>query len=553
MRGPQMARQASQQPVFEHELLHDLTQSTRQFVQELDGLLSEQALVGSLDQYSGSVQAAYDRLKATLGQSPDIVIRRFTLGTAAIDAMLVFLNGQVDNNIVDRDTLMITTLDEPSTTSPTALLARLKSHFLAVGHITHASSWSKIIPTVMLGGTALFIDGAPEVVLLDTTKFPARAVTRAQSEPSIKGPQESFNEVLLTQMDQLRRRLPTGTLRFEPFKIGQHTHTTVICAYLSDVTNPAIVEAVKERLGGIHRSSIQTSNEIGEYLADRRFTIFPQIRFSERVDLIARNLDQGKVAILTANDPTAMLLPNTLVDFYQTTQDYAFPFWDASLMRLIRLAGLIAGLYLMPFYIALSSVNPDLLPVKLLLTIDGSRQGMPFPPEVEVIIMWLIIEILREAANRLPQQMGTTIGTVGAVVVGTAIVKAGLVDALMIIIVTLTALGLFTVPALEIASTWRWLFWLFVVAAWLFGIYGIVLLTVVIVVHLSSLDNFGVPYLSPFGPARPSDLADSWIRLPYPLIRMRPTTLRTLAPKAAKVDPVNPEVILHRAQTRFRP
>lgn len=548
----QMADQATGQPQLEHELLHDLSQSTQKFAQELEGLLTEHALTQNFAHYSGSLQAAYDRLKSTIGQSPDIVIRKFSIGSAAIDGMLVFLNGQVDNSIIDRDTLLITTLDEPATTSPHTLFARLKSHFLAVGHITTTSAWSKIISTVMLGGTALFIDGVAEVVLLDTTKFPARPVSRSQSEPSIKGPQESFNEVLLTQMDQLRRRLPADTLRFEPFKIGQHTHTTVICAYLSDVANPAIVEAVKERLGGIHRSSVQTSNEIGEYLADRRFTIFPQIRFSERVDLIARNLDQGKVAILTANDPTAMLLPNTMVDFYQTTQDYAFPFWDASLMRLVRLAGLIAGLYLMPFYIALSSVNPDLLPVKLLLTIDGSRQGMPFPPEVEVIIMWLIIEILREAANRLPQQMGTTIGTVGAVVVGTAIVKAGLVDALMIIIVTLTALGLFTVPAIEIASTWRWLFWLFIVAAWIFGIYGIVLLTVVLVVHLSSLDNFGVPYLSPFGPMRTTDLVDSWIRLPFPQIRQRPTTLRTLAPKQAEVDPINPEVILHRTQMRFR-
>lgn len=534
------------------ETLEDLTQQAHYLDQKLEGLLIDQRQTGDLDSVSGSIQAAYDRMKSTLGQSPDIVIRRFTVSTGRFPAMIVFVNGQVDNAMLDRDTLMMAELVLPSESSAEALYLALKNHFLAVGHVTTASSWSSVINSVMMGATALFLDGVSNVIILDTTKFPARSVTRTQSEPSIKGPQEAFNEVLLTQMDQLRRRLPAPTLRFESFMIGQDTQTQVLCCYLTDLTNPGLVAAVKERLGGIQRSSVQAANEVGEYLADRKFTIFPQVRYTERVDLIARNLDQGKVAILTANDPTGMLVPNTLVDFYQTTQDYAFPFWDGTLMRLIRFAGLIAGLYLMPFYIALSSVNPDLLPPKLLLSIDAARQGMPFPPVIEVIIMWLIIEILREAANRLPQQLATTIGTVGAVVVGTAIVKAGIVDSLMIIIVTLTALGLFTVPAIEIASTWRWLFWVFIAASWLFGIYGIVLITVVVIVHLSALENFGMPYLSPFGPVRLSDMADSWIRFPFTQLKKRPVSLRTLRPDQAQTDPIEPRINLQASQSQYR-
>lgn len=534
------------------EVLNELTQSTQNVVQELEGLLVDLRANGSLDQYSGSLTAAYNRIKSTVGVSPDIVIRRLYVGDAYVPAMIAFVDGQVDDNIIDRDTLMLTELAIPPLSDPAALFTALKEHFLAVGNLKTSSKWSDIIPSMMLGMTLLAIDGVAEVILLDTTKFPAPAISRSQSEPSIKGPQEGFGEVLLTQMDQLRRRIPSEALRMEPFTFGTDTHTHVVLVYMAGVINPAIVNSVKERLSGIQRASVQASNEVAEYLADRRLTIFPQVRFSDRVDLIARNLDQGKVAVLTANDPTAMLLPNTLIDFYQTTQDYSSPFWDGSLMRLVRLAGLIVGLYLMPAYIALTSTNPDLLPIKLLLTIDGARQGIPFPPVVEVIIMWLIIEILREAANRLPQQLATTIGTVGAVVVGTAIVKAGLVDSLMIIIVTLTALGLFTVPAIEIASTWRWMFWLFVLAAWLFGMYGLVLITVVLIVHLTSLENYGVPYLSPFGPIRLADLSDSWIRFPFPQLKRRPVTLRTLIPHQAEPDRIHPSVRLHQSQSRMR-
>lgn len=388
--------------------------------------------------------------------------------------------------------------------------------------------------------------------MLDSVKFPSRNIGRSESEPSIKGPQEAFTEVLLTQMNQLRRRLPAPSLQFEPFTIGTESHTTVLVCYVRNVANPAIVDAIKKRMGAISRASVQTSNEVGEYLADRRITIFPQLRMSDRVDLVARNLSQGKVAILTANDPTALVLPNTLMDFYQTTQDYAFPFWDATLVRIVRLAGLLVGLYLMPLYIALSSVNPDLFSLKLLLTVTGARQGMPFPPVIEVMIMWFIIEILREAANRLPQQMATTIGTVGAVVVGTAIVKAGLIDAIMIIIVTITALGLYTVPAIELASTWRWLFWFYIGASWLFGIYGIVLFSVVLITHLNSLENFGVPYFAPLAPIRLRDLKDSWIRLPFPDLLLRPRTLRTLDPRQGVSDPVHSNFDLHRVQQRYR-
>lgn len=530
--------------------LVDGTKLLGAWVQTLSENLAE---TGSIDRVGRDVEASYRRLHAELGSSPDVILRRFVIDAATpVRGLLAFVDGMVDNSILDRDTVLMMEVGSPDLNGGEAVFEAARARLVTAGHVEVECRWSKLIAKLLLGTTLTFVDGVDSVLLVDTVRYTARSVSRPQSEPSVKGPQEAFNEISLTQLNLVRRHLPTEDLVFDQLTVGTHSRTAVTLCYLRGTTNPALVAAVRHRLEKVYLASVETSNQIAEYLTDRRLTIFPQVRSSERVDLVVRSLTQGKVAVLVANDPFALTLPNTLVDFYQTTQDYAFPFWDGTLMRIIRLIGLAIGLYLMPLYIALSSVNPDLFPVKLMLTVAGSREGIPFPPVAEVVIMWLIIEILREAANRLPQQLATTIGTVGAVVVGTAIVKAGVVDTIMIIAVTLTALGFFTTPTFELATTWRWIFWIVVAASWVFGIYGIVLITVAIIVHLTSLENYGVPYLSPFGPVRPTDLADSFVRFPFPDLIWRPSSLRTLSPRQAQSKPAAGRVRLNAAQRRFR-
>lgn len=522
--------------------LRELISQSQNLDMHLTGLLLDLEQVKDLDQFTGDVTAAYNRIKTTVGQAPDIILRKLEIGTnLKWPALIAFADGMVDNVIVDQDTLRMVELyntigaDE---TDPEVVHDRVQYAMLTVGHVTTENRWDRLMDQLTYGSTLLFVQGASSVLVLDSVKFKSRAIARPDSEPSVKGPQEAFNEIMLTHMNQLRRRIRTARLRFEPITIGAYTKTTVILAHIEGLSNPALVTALTGRLHAIQRDSVVQINEIAPYLYDRRYTIFPQVRLTERVDWVARDLMSGKIAVMVDNDPFVITVPTTLTDFYQTTQDYVFSFWDGSLVRLVRLAGLIVGLFLMPLYIALTSVNPDLVPTKLLLTVDGSRQGIPFPPVSEVIIMWLIIEILREAANRLPKELAVTLGTVGAVVVGTAIVKAGIVDDIMIVTVTLTALGLFTTPTFEMTTPWRWLFWTFILGAYLLGVYGIMLASVLVITHLASLEEFGVPYLTPFGPLRRREVTDSWIRFPIPSFIKRPASLRPVdIGQAKRMDP----------------
>lgn len=522
----------------ENGQLKDLNQALSRLNDSVKLALHDVVVPGSADTFDGDIQHAQLRLSHMVDQSSDLILRTLQVGVFwRWPALLVFVDGLVGNEMVDQDTVeRLTRSSFQDTPDPQTVFATVKSLLVTVGHVSTEKSWKQITTKALTGNAVLFLEGMPEVLVLDTVKFPARAIPATEIEPSVKGPQEAFNEVRLTHMDQLRRWIRSPDLHFDAHTVGTISKSPVTVAYIHGVVNGELLDRVTDRIERVDRAMVTCANDLGEYLSAHRVSIFPQYRLTERVDWVARQLGQGKIAVLVENDPFAIVLPVTLIDFYQTTQDYAMSWWDGTLVRLIRFAGLIVGLYLMPLYIALTSVNTDLVPTPLLLTIDGSRQGIPFPPVVEVVIMYVIIEILREAANRLPKQLAVTLGTVGAVVVGTAIVKAGIVDDVMIVSATLTALGLFTSPAFEMSTPWRWLFWVMIAGAYFLGILGMVLVTVGIIAYLASMEEFGVPYLTPFGPVRLGSWSDAWLRLPTPTLKERPISLRPERTRDAHTD-----------------
>nr|WP_243239297.1 spore germination protein [Sulfobacillus harzensis] len=525
-------------------LLKDIITETSTLEKRLSGFATDLAGSGSLDEFSGHVEAAYERLKNTVGQSPDIIIRRFYIGsTVRIPAVLAFVDGLSDSQIIDQDTIMVSQEYDRAytiTQDPNRAHQIVHDSVVASGHLAVETSWNKLLVKLMGGNTILFIEGTQSVLVVDTVKYPARSISTPTTERTVMGSQEAFNEVILTQMNLIRMRIKSPDLHFDNISVGSLSHTNVAIAHIEGLTNPAIVRAAKERLAVAQLAEVQTGQELIPYLTDGAQTLFPLIRRTERPDVVARELSMGKIAILVDTTPFVMLAPNTLMDFYQTIEDYTMNSWYGTLERLIRFLGLFLGLLLPPLYIALTSVNPDLLPTKLVLTIAGSRVGLPFPPIFEVMTMWAIIEVLREAALRLPKELSQTLGTVGAIVVGTAIVKAGIVSPLMIVIITLTALGLFTSPSYEMAVPWRVLFWFLITASYFLGLYGIILALLMVLAHLASLEVFGVPYLSPFGPYRGRDIRDTFVRFPTPMMTERPRALETLQPQKSANYNLNP-------------
>jgi hypothetical protein len=511
-------------------VLDELVTASASLVNLLDSVLGEMRRgQRSLDRFTGSVDAAAKRIQSVLGSPPDVVVRRFTVGRKLRwPALLAYDGGMVDSSVIDRDIIRLLELydlNEQDGVSAAEIHDRVQYSAQAIGHVTTTRQWSQIFSQLASGSAILLVEGTGQALVLDASKRPSLPIGPSASEPSIKGPQESFSDVTITQLAQIRQRLRSPQLRFDSVTVGSLSNTTIVVAYMDGVTNPELVSVIKSRVQSIQRDTVQRVSEIVSYLTNLH-SLFPLVRITDRVDWAVRDLANGKILIVVDNDPFVGSLPCVLLDFYQTSQDYVFSPWEGSLVRIVRLLGLALALYLLPLYIALSSVNPDLMPTRLLLTVQAARLGMPIPPVMEVIIMWIIIEVLREAANRLPKELATTLGTVGAVVVGTAIVKAGIVSDIVIVATTLTALGLFTTPTFEMTAAWRWLFWVMVLGSYMLGILGMVLVTVFIITYLAALEPFGVPYLSPFGPIRLRDLKDSVLRAPITALKQRPFYLR---------------------------
>lgn len=437
--------------------------------------------------------------------APDLVVQAF--GTH----LIVYMDGLIDSNRLTT----VLTAGTPSTEIHQSGLS-----------LRTTTEWSALLDAVWTGQVAVITQDRPGALLLDAAKPPHRAISQPGTEQTIRGPQEAFVEPNAIKLAQLRQRLPSPTLWAEAVTVGTRFPLSCTILYCDGLASPAVIDQVRHRLRQLDIDHPTNATRIGSLIRDQPWALFPTVRYSERVDWIAWQLESGKVAVMVAGDPFVMSMPAVLSDFYQTSEDYSAAWYDASFVRAIRLLAWAFGVMLPGWYIALTEVNPDLISPTLFDIVSGSHTGLPFTPFVEVVVMILVVEILREAAVRLPKVLATTIGTVGAIVVGTAVVKAGFVSPQIIVLMTFTALSLFSVPTYELLASWRFVSWAVLLAAFILGIYGIVLVTLALVIELVSLTSFGVPYLAPASPWRPKDWANTVWRVPWQTLHRRLTSSR---------------------------
>jgi hypothetical protein len=457
--------------------------------------------------------AIAQRFTATFGASADLVVHRVRLAGGPT-GLVCYLDNLVDVTVVDRDILR-------------PLMRGVRGgDALPVGQTSTSTDWDTITAAVTQGQTVVCLPDDPKAWMVDTAQMPHRSIDRPETEMAVRGPQEAFAEVIGLQLSQVRHRLRSPHLIFEQRMIGTRYPHAVALAYLDDVVNRALVDAVRARLERIPAETVVHGTMVASYLRDRPGSLVPTVRHTERVDLIVWHLLQGKVAVFVDGDPNVLSMPAVLCEFYRTSDDYTAPWFDTTFIRFIRWLAWAFGIYLPALYIALTEVNPDLVPPPLVILTAGSHTGLPFTPIVEVLVMILVVEILREAALRLPKMLSTTIGTVGAIVVGTAVVKAGFVSPQIIVVMTLTALSFFSAPVYELIGTWRIVSWVMLLAAFVYGVYGIIVATIGLSIKLVTETSFGVPYLTPLAPFRAVDWMDALWRAPWTRYSHRSTTGR---------------------------
>lgn len=387
--------------------------------------------------------------------------------------------------------------------------------------VEETNSIKELRKSLLQGKCILLKKDSDLAQIFNAQSFKARNITEPATEGVIRGSHEGFVESLKTNISLIRKRLHNSNLKIKYFTIGNDSHTKVGMIYLDHIANKKTVASIEEKLSDIDIDFVLAPGHIEEFLSDN-FSIFPTMLSTERADRTVANLMDGRVAILTDNSPGALIAPTTFFTFYQSPDDYNSRWYFGSFIRFLRILGFLISVALPALYIAIVSFHYEILPTEIVFSIKSSLEYVPYPPLIEALGMQITLEILREASIRLPSRIGQTIGVVGGLVIGTAVVEANLVSNTMIIVVAITAISSFIVPITEMGSSIRLLGFPFMLMAAMFGLIGMSFLFMFVLIHLCKLESFGTPYFAPFSTLKWSEMKDTLIRVPIPFFQNRP-------------------------------
>lgn len=339
-----------------------------------------------------------------------------------------------------------------------------------------------------------------------------RGVSAIESELSIKGPKDAFSENFNTNLGLIRRRIKSANLIAEREEVGKSTKTSIGILYMSDIVNDDLLQQVKNKLKTIDIDGIMDATYLRENLEAHR-TFFPTISSTERPDKVSMALLEGKIAIIVDMSPYVLIMPTFLIDYFHTVDDYYQKPINISFIRIIRLLAFLMAIFTPAFYLAVTTHNFDLIPLDLLLSLKAQRESVPFPALIEAMIMSISFEVLRESDIRMSSTTGSAVSILGGLILGDAAVSAGIISPIMIIVIAISAISGLVFPSIELVSAIRWWRFIMMILATMAGMWGILLGTVILFIHLYLLKSLGKPYLYPFLPFNKLEQKDAIIKV----------------------------------------
>ena len=464
-----------------------------------------------------------EQLKATFSNSDDLKIRELKIGD--VKCACSYIDGGIDRELFEQS--IIKPLMQAESFA--------KPYEEALKNTVHFSETAVPLPAISApgpiaeGDVVLFIDGEDDAFAYSLRKPEKRSITEPPTSSVLKGPREGFIEELKTNLSMMRRRLKTPDLVVRTFQVGRYSTTSVAVLHIKGVADRQVIKQIYEKISKIDIDGVIDSAYVLAFIQEKRTSFFIQAGTTEKPDVAGAKLLEGRVAILVDGSPIAITLPYLIFEDVQDGYDYYSGDWRASMIRLFRVIGALLTVLLPGAYIALQTFHLQLLPLKFLMTLMAATTGIPFPPAIEMLVVLMLFEVLNQASIRMPRYLGISLSVVGAIVLGDTAVKSGLISSPSVLVIALSAIGIFCVP--DQVGTISILRLLFLCISAVTGFVGMVILAIVIIGYLSGLDNFGTPYLAPYAPRINPDLQDgimkvgtvSMVRRPYSI----PTANRT--------------------------
>ncbi len=472
---------------------------------------------------STSLASNINLIKNTFSKDATLKIRTLkTSSEPVIKYGLAFSDGMVNNKLINEDIIRPLYEYHP-TKKDSDLLDIIAEQVILSDTVEKTGDMQQIIQAIIYGDCILLIDGFAEVLILNTKGWATRSISEPENEKVLKGPREGFTESLIMNLSLIRRRLRTPDLKMEYRTFGTVSQTQACVCYIEGIVNPEVLTELNKRLNQINIDGTLDVNYISEMIKDAPNFPIETVGSTERADIVAAKLLEGRVALFLDGTPAVLMVPHLFIEYFQSDEDYYTNYFFGSINRVLRLIAFIMSTCVPAFYITLVTFHQEIIPTALYMSISAARQGVPFPSVVEATLMLIVFEMLRETGSRMPGSMGTALSIVGALVIGQAAVQAKIVSAPMIIVVGITGISGLMIPRVKgLIIPLR--FALLYISSVL-GLYGFLFGLLAVLIHLVGIKSFGIPIISNFEPNTPQNNKDIFIRASWRHMITRPTLL----------------------------
>lgn len=439
--------------------------------------------------------------------------------TYNIDCALIYMDGMISSEQLNESVIKpLLTVNVPD--DSTSVAEYIEEQVLFARDAKRLSAIDKIIEGLLYGEAVLLIDTSAEAINIDAKGWRTRGISEPQDERVLQGPREGFDEAALLNLAMIRRKLQTPDLCTEMVRLGRRTSTIVYICYLGSLADKKTVDEVKRRINKIDIDGVLDSNYITEQIRDSKYSLFKTCGSTERPDVIAAKLLEGRIAIVVDGTPVAVTVPYLFSESFQSDEDYYLNFLVSSAGRMLRYICFFISISIPAIFIAVSTFHNELLPTTLSIAMSKLRGGVPFSPFAESLILITVFEILRETGVRMQQGLGHALSIVGGLVVGQAAVEARIISTPMLIVIALSGICGLTVPKLKGAVFYLRIIFVFVSA--LFGLYGYIAGILIVIMRIISLSSFGTDYTVSLRRADFQSLKDSIFRAPWQFMKKRP-------------------------------
>lgn len=473
---------------------------------------------GDENPISDNLDENINTIKAEIGSSDLIVNFSESDPDRHVRFACVYIDNLISDQILGSYSVelgkILTSGDSLNPENPQDFFTLLKKQFSSFRKVSQGSSFDKVLDGLLSGELVFLIDGYSEFFAINAYSPEGRAVEEPTSQSIVRGPKDGFTENIGVNIALIRKRIRDKALKSENLTVGTRTKTEVTLMYINDLAKQEIIDEIRRRLNAVRIDGILDSGYIEELIKDNRYSIFPTFLNSERPDTVAACLLEGKVAILVDGTPFVLTAPALFGEFFQASEDYYHQFFISTLVRFFRYMAFILSMFLPSLYIGLASFHQEMIPTPLLINMLAQREGVPFPTTIEVLMMQVIFEILREGGIRMPRVIGPAITIVGALVLGQSAVEAGIISAIIVIVVSLTAISSFAISNYAMGNAARLIRFILIFITSFLGFMGIFMGAIVLLLELCRLKSVGVPYMSPFAPKAKSALKDTILRAP---------------------------------------